>query len=161
MPRKPRFCNTGRSCQKACCSPARPNEDLEVEECRVEDDAFELVATFMRKPEMNRLLSDLAQKTERNLIHITCPSPDTFKKLCEEEETLEDVQAEVAVMTLEDVHEIIEMSTYSPQRSMFWEVATEQTEKYDPVHEISVALGTPLPDGRCFALPFVVPRLGD
>ena len=126
----------------------------------MEDDTFALVATFMQKPEMNRMLSDLAQKTERQLIHISCPSPDTFKKLCEEE-TLQNVQAEVAVMTLEDVHEIIEMSTYSPQRSMFWEVAMEQTEKYDPVHEISVTLGTTLPDGRCFALPFVVPRLGD
>ena len=127
----------------------------------MEDDAFALVARFMQKPEMNRMLCDLVQKTERNLIHITCPSPDAFKKLCEESETLETVQAEVAVMTLEDVRKIIEMSTYSPQRSMFWEVATGQAEKHDPVHEISVALGTPLPDGRCFALPFVVPRLGD
>ena len=68
MPRKPRFCNTGRDCQKACCSPARPNEDSEAEEHRLEDDAFALVAAFMRKPEMNGMLSDLVQKTERQLI---------------------------------------------------------------------------------------------
>ena len=107
-------------------------------------------------PKLNRLLRGLSDEEERCLLYIDCPSARTFKELVNAEQ-MDGVQADMAVLALEDVRQQAKHE-HTTQRAAFWSACLEQTLMYDPRTEMSLALTTMLPNDKYFAMPFIVSR---
>ena len=126
------------------------------EHCRLEEDAFKVAHECVSHPKLNRLLRGLSDEEERCLLYIECPSARTFKELVNPEQ-LDGVQADMAVLEIEDVRQQAKYE-HSTQRAAFWSACLEQTIMYDPRTEMSLALTAVLPNDKYFAMPFIVSR---